>query len=224
MHMKRSYFPLLLMLILVSCSGGMTDLDKAGLNGKVKSIVERQFNATHRDGKWMAGTSGSGTHTAMNYTSDGNYLESIVLTEAGDTLGSTRIKRQGGKMVEEVFRAMNGRTTRTILEWISDVEVNFEVWEGEMLHYEGANYYDQKGRIERQVGVVDEREAVNYFVYEKGLLVENYQENLLGERTRTQLYEYDTFDENGNWTSKLVYVGEEKIAPEYVIKREYTYY
>jgi hypothetical protein len=90
--------------------------------------------------------------------------------------------------------------------------------------YEGANYYDGKGRISRQVQAGGERELTIHNVYEKNLLVEQWREEATGERTATQLYEYDEFDEKGNWTLKLVYVGDEKITPEMVITRNYEYY
>ena len=73
-----------------------------------------------------------------------------------------------------------------------------------------------------QVG--NDREVTIYHVYEKNMLVENYREEISGERSATQLYEYDEFDDKGNWTLRLIYVGEEKITPEMVITRELTYY
>jgi hypothetical protein len=63
-----------------------------------------------------------------------------------------------------------------------------------------------------------------HYVYEKNLLVENYQEDLQGNRTATQLYSYDHFDDHGNWTLKLVYVDEDMIAPDVAINREIEYY
>ena len=47
---------------------------------------------------------------------------------------------------------------------------------------------------------------------------------MTGERSATQLYEYGDFDDKGNWTVRLIYVGEDKITPELVVIRELTYY
>ena len=128
-------------------------------------------------------------------------------------------------MVEENFRSLYDRTTsRTILERVSSEQVNFEVWQKEQRISEGANYFDGKGRILRQVQVGGDREVNIYHVYEKSLLVENYWEEISGERTRTQQYEYDEFDDKGNWTVRLIYLGEDKITPQLVVTRELTYY
>ena len=213
------------MMILASCSGGLTDLDRAGLKGRVKSITERHYKATFKDGHWVAGNPSSYSRAVINYTSDGSYMGSIALNENGDTTGFTRIRRVDGEMVEEVFYSrISHRTSKTMYDRVSDEEVYFEVWEGAKLSYEGAIYYDSKGRIERQAGVVDDLEVMNYYVYEKGMLVENYQEDLSGERTATLKYEYEEFDDKGNWIVKLTYVGEDQTTPPRVIKREYTYH
>lgn len=224
--MKNSLNPLLaVMFLLVSCSGGETDLARSGLKGKVSSITERQFKAVHKDGNWVAGNPVYLGYQVRNYNREGFYLESIAVAGSGDTLGFTRCRRENGEMVEESFHSVvEKRSTRTLFERVSGEQVNFEVWEGEQLLYEGASYNDSKGRIVRQVGVVNDLEVVNYSVYEKNLLVELYQEDLAGNRTMTQHYEYTAFDDQGNWTSRLVYVGEEKITPEVVATREYTYY
>lgn len=224
--MKILLIPLLaVMFLLASCSGGETDLDRSGLKGKVSSIIERQFRAVHKDGNWVAGDPVYSGCQVRNYSRDGFYVESIALAGSGDTLGFSRCRRVDGEMIEESFHSvMENRTTRTLFERVSDEQVNFEVWEGEQLHYEGASYNDSKGRVVRQIGVVNDLEVVNYFVYEKNLLVEHYQEDLSGNRTITQHYEYIDFDDQGNWTSRLIYVGEEKITPEVVGTREYLYY
>jgi len=128
-------------------------------------------------------------------------------------------------MVEEQFIATLGnRRSKTIMERVSDKQVNFEVWDGDELYYEGANYFDSKGRISKQIGVIEEKEYTNYFVYEKNLIVENYQEGMDGQRISTNLFEYETFDETGNWTLKYVYTTDEKLQPAYVITRELAYY
>jgi hypothetical protein len=223
--MKRSHYTLLVVTLLTSCSGGYTDLDRYGLKGEVSTLEEHQFKAEYRDGSWVAGTPSYYGHRIVNFSRDGFYLESIALLGSGDTVGFTRSRRENGEMVEELFcSALNGRTSRTIYDRASEEQVNFEVWQGEKLYFEGANFYDSKGRIEKQVTVENDREVVNYFVYEKGLLAENYQEEISGARINTQHYEYKAFDEEGNWTVRLVYPGEDKIVPKVVITRAYSYY
>jgi hypothetical protein len=211
--------------LLVSCTGGTNDLDRSGLEGKVKSITEHQFDATAKDGRWVAGQISYFGHHILNYNSDGFYTGSIALTQEGDTLGYTTCRRENGYLVEEVFHSSAGDSnSRTLMDRLSDAEENFEIWNGNQLQAEGANYFDSKGRITRQVRVVNDKEIVYQFVYEKNLLVANYEEEVTGERTSAQQYEYKEFDDRGNWTVKLVYRGEEKISPIVVITRKLEYY
>lgn len=224
--MKKLLLPLFLLLFLMfSCSSGSNDLDRSGIKGKVKSVKELQFEATYENDHWVAGKPKMYGGSIVNYDQDGLYVESIFISSAGDTTGISSCKRKNGEKVEETFRSTYNRmTSRTLLERVSSEQVNFEVWQSEQLVYEGANYFDGKGRILRQVQVGGEREVIIYHVYEKNLLVENYREEMTGERSATQLYEYADFDDKGNWTVRLIYVGEDKITPELVITRELTYY
>ena len=90
--------------------------------------------------------------------------------------------------------------------------------------FEGATYYDSRDRIEKQAQVIRSREVMVHHVYEKDLLVENFQIEIDGTRSATRLYDYVEFDDQGNWTVKLVYVGEEKISPELAVTRRLEYY
>lgn len=222
--MKNALFLFALTLIITSCSGGDSDLAKAGLKGEVSSITEHQFEAVHRNDTWVTGKPGRYGHRVTLYDEEGTYVKSLALTYKGDTVGYTTTKMENGEKVEEVFHSLvDRRTTRTIMERVSEKQVNFEVWEGERLYYEGASFFDSRGRIVSQVRVVDEREVTNHFVYDKGLMVKSFQEELSGEISGTQLYEYTEFDEEGNWTRRLIYPTEDRIVPEVIITREYKY-
>lgn len=225
-EMKRLHLLLLILLsILISCSSGSNDLDTSGIKGKVKSIKELQFEATYENEKWVAGNPSMYGGHIINYNEDGFYTEVITITPNGDTTGISKTRRVDGELVEETYSSpYDPRITRTLLERVSSDQVNFEVWQGEQMVYEGANYFDGKGRILKQVQVGNDREATVYHVYEKNMLVENYREEMSGERSATQLYEYSEFDDKGNWTVRLIYPGEDKITPELVITRELTYY
>lgn len=223
-HLKYSLFLLSLILILSSCSDGGSDLAKAGLNGNISSVVDHLYEAVHKDDEWVAGKPSVYGHRIIQYDSKGNYIKSIALTHTGDTIGYTTIRKEEGETVEEVFHSlMDGRTTRTIMERVSDQQVNFEVWEGEKLHFEGASYFDSKERLVSQIRAVENREVINHFVYDKGLMVKSFQEELNGEVTGTQLYEYTDFDEEGNWTKRLIYPTEDRIVPEVITLRTYHY-
>ena len=222
-----------LLAFLVSCSGGSTDLDRNGLKGQVRAISEFQCNATYENDKWVAGIECSEGFRVVEYDTDGYYLQAYSMSDCGDTTSLSTAKRENGEVVEESSYTRVNMTpihskmvlsSRTVMDRVSDDQVNFEVWHNEQLRFEGASYYDSKGRMERQVQVVNNREVILHHVYEKNLLVEMWQEELDGSRSATQLYEYSEFDENGNWTLRLVYPGDEKITPEFAISRVLEYY
>ncbi|MEN8203147.1 MAG: hypothetical protein ABFS28_11170 [Bacteroidota bacterium] len=219
---------------LFSCSGTHNNLDRIGLKGQVKSVKEVECGATYEDDKWVAGEDCARVYRMTSYTQDGNYISIMTLDNRNDTLGIARMRFEDGEMVEEVYyqkvfltpkHSKLVKDSRTVMDRVSSDQVNFEVWQNDVLRYEGATYFDSKGRIDKQVEVVNDRETMVYYVYEKDLLVENYQLELDGgSRIATQLYEYDDYDDHGNWTTKLVYLGEEKITPKVVITRTLDYY
>ncbi len=224
---------MLLLAFLVSCSGGLNDLNRRGLKGKVRATSEFQCNATYENEKWVAGADCANGFRVVEYDAEGNYIQAFSMSDCGDTTNLATVKRVDGDLVEETYYTRVNLTpkhsrmmlvSRTVMERVSEDQVNFEVWQDEQLRYEGATYYDSKGRIERQVQVVNNREVIVHHVYEKNLLMEMYQQELDGSRSATQQYEYSAFDEKGNWTLRLVFTGEEKITPEMAITRVLEYY
>ena len=229
-----SSIPVVLSLaFLFSCSGGGNDLVRDGLKGKVKETREFQCNATYENEQWVAGVECDNGFRVVQYDEDGNYIQSFGMSDCGDTTSLSTTKRENGEVIEEynynrfyltpVYSKM-ALVSRTVMDRISDDQVNFEVWQGDKLAYEGATYYDSKGRIERRVQAVERREVTLHYVYNKNLLVEMWQEELDGSRSATQLYDYTEFDEHGNWTLRLVYTDEERIAPDLAITRLLEYY
>ncbi|MGW8315996.1 MAG: hypothetical protein ACWGNV_10375 [Bacteroidales bacterium] len=221
-------------ILLSSCSGGYSELQNSGLKGPVKSFKEVRCDPTYSNEKWVAGKPLGNDYRVVYFDREGKFIESFSIDTRGDTLGkSTCTRDENGELVEEVFytkfwltpkESRMYPTSKTVLERVNDDQVNFEVWKGDQRVNEGANYYDKKGRLIRQVQVVNSQEMTIHYVYEKNLLVENYGEDINGNRNATQLYSYDHFDDHGNWTLKLIYVDEDMIAPDVAINREIEYY
>jgi hypothetical protein len=229
-----SSLPLFFLLtFLFSCSGEPNDLDRHGLKGKVRSTMEFQCDATYENEKWVAGIECENGYRAVEYDSNGVYQKTFTMADCGDTTSLSLARRENGELVEETYftrlqmtpkHARMAPVSRTVMDRVSDEQVNFEVWQDDQLRFEGTTYYDSKGRVDRQVQVVNNREVILHHVYEKNLLIEIYQEELNGTRSATQQYEYAEFDDQGNWTLRLVYIGEEKITPELAITRVLEYY
>ena len=233
MKSVSSLLIMLLLALLVSCSGGSNDLDRNGLKGEVRATREFQCNATYENEEWVADIECANGFRVVEYDTEGLYVQAYSMSDSGDTTNLTTARRENGEVVEESNYTRINITpvhskmvlsSRTMMDRISDDQVNYEVWQNEQLRFEGASYYDSKGRMERQVQVVNNREVILHHVYEKNLLVEMWQQELDGSRSATQLYEYSEFDENGNWTLRLVYPGDEKITPEFTISRVLEYY
>jgi hypothetical protein len=233
MKSVSSLLVLFLLALIVSCSGGSNDLERNGLKGNVRATREFQCNATYENEEWVAGIECANGFRVVEYDADGHYLQAFSMSDCGDTTSLTTARRENGEVVEESSYTWINMTpkhtkrvlsSRTIMERVSPEQVNYEVWQNEQLRFEGTSYYDSKGRMERQVQAVNNREVILHHVYEKNLLVEMWQEELDGSRSATQLYEYSEFDEHGNWTLRLVYPGDEKITPEFVITRLLEYY
>ena len=222
----------LILTLMVSCSGGTNDFDRYGLKGNVKKVTELQCDATYENEHWVASSNCEQGFRVMEFDEKGFYLRSMTIADGGDTLAMTIAKRENGELVEEIHYSGESMTpkhrrlvvvSRTIQDRVSDNQVNFEIWQQEQLRYEGATYYDSKGRVDRQVQVVNNLEVMVHSVYEKDLLVEMYQVDSYGSRLATQKFEYGDFDKKGNWTLRLVYVGEEKITPEWAVSRTIEY-
>ncbi len=226
------YFLLPLLVLLFSCSGKVTDLDRDGLKGNVKLVRETQCHPTYKEDKWVAGKSVEG-YSISRYTEKGRLLERFVIDGAGDTTALVVPRYENGDLVEEVYYSRMYLTpkhskllesTRMVMDRVSDKQVNFEEWNGDRMLNQGAIFYDSQGRVDRRVQVVKDHEVTYYFVYEKNLLVENFREETSGDRSGTQLYEYNQFDKKGNWTECMVYMDEERIRPNVVISREINYF
>jgi hypothetical protein len=224
---------LVLLSILFSCSGEPNELERLSLKGQIKSIKEVQCDPTYEGDMWVASNRCSGTYRVINLSPQGYYENFLSFGNHNDTLAMTKMKYEEGEIVEELYyqkRSYPPRIleiipgSRTMMDRVSAEQVNFEVWQSDALVFEGATYYDSKGRIEKQVQVIKNKEVMVHHVYEKDLLVENFQMEEDGTRSATQLYDYVDFDDKGNWTVKLVYVGEEKISPEVAVTRSLEYY
>ncbi len=91
------------MFLLYSCSGEVTDRDRTGLNGKVKSFKEIRCDPTYTDDKWVAGEPLTNDYRMVYFDEDGNFTESYSIGTMGDTIGKSVCKRENGEIVEEVF-------------------------------------------------------------------------------------------------------------------------
>ncbi len=71
-------FPVIILLIfLVSCSGGSNDLDRHGLKGKVMTTMEFQCDATYENEQWVAGIQCENGYRAVEYDTNGLYIKTF---------------------------------------------------------------------------------------------------------------------------------------------------
>lgn len=196
-------------------------------------VREIQCDADYENQQWVRGENCARDFRVIMFDPDGNYERTLTMNEQGDTLAMTTVKRENGEIVEEIYYVREYLTpkhsvlspvSRILMDRASEEQVNFEIWQHDQMSFEGANYYDSKGRLERQAQLVNNRQVMVHNVYEKDLIVEMYREERDGSRSGTQLYEYAEFDKQGNWTLRLVFSGEDKITPDLALSREITYH
>ena len=210
-----------------------TEWTKYGLNGKVKTLVENQYEPVEKSGKWQQGAptrfgnyslifSEKGDHERTNFFDENNKIRYYLIS-----------KIENGKMVEESrydaegkFQGINKytHTSDTKIEFTS-----YEPYEGELIEVsKGTDYLKDGKPVGSDLKTLYNGE-VNYEVQKKFL----YDENgfLVGIKKsfpvgddEIEKFEYTEFDDQNNWTKRLYYEDEDSKTPHKIIIRSYEYY
>ena len=104
-HMTtKNYFiiPVLLITIglLTSCSNN-NDWNRFGLNGKIKTYLERNYEAEMKFGEWETGDIEYYGHNRVSFDSVGNYQWIEYLNEDNELSRKLIPKRENGDVIEE---------------------------------------------------------------------------------------------------------------------------
>jgi len=233
--MKKSPYLLFLIafLFLFSCSSKINDKGRSGLKGRVLSVKEIRCDPVRSNDKWVAGESLAQDFRILCFDKKGNLIKSYKVNMEGDTVTSTTSVHENGDMVREVFYSREEvsptesimiESNRIEYDRVSEEQVNWNIWKGDQQTGHGATYYDRMGRIVMQKQVRYNTEETLHYIYDKILLMEHYREDMSGNITVRQFFDYDDFDKHGNWKLMLIYPDADKIIPDFVISREIDYY
>lgn len=230
----KNYFKIPVILIIIgflsSCSNN-NDWNRFGLNGKIKTYLERYYEAEKKFGEWENGDIEYYGHNRVFFDSEGNYQWIEYLDDDNELSGKLIPKRENEDIIEEVHYDEDGKLNRkTKIIHNSKDELEFIAYneEGEKTT-QGKSYFANNRIIKQQYQTFEDNkvkeEYTVVFEYDKdGNLVSQKQTDTKGEITYFLKFEYLAFDENKNWTKRLDYDSEEGAEPENIVIREYEYY
>jgi len=231
----KSYFkiPMLLITIglLTSCSKN-NDWNRYGLNGKVKTCLGRYYEAEKRFGEWTNGDIDYYSDDSRIYfDNEGNYQWIEYLDDDNELSAKLIPKRENGQVIEEAYYDEYGELIyKTEIIHNSKDELEFIQYDkdGEKTK-QGKLYFANNRAIKQQYQIFEDNKVKEefslVFEYDKdGNLVSQKVIDKNGEIDYFLKFEYLAFDENKNWTKRLIYDSEKGKEPKNIEIREYEYY
>lgn len=221
---------LIIISFLTSCSY-INDWNRSGLNGKVKTCLERHYKAEKKFGEWENGDIEFYGHNRVSFDSEGNYQWIEYLDDDNELSGKLIPKRENGDAIEEAYYDEDGELfskTKIIHNSKDDLEFISYNEDGEKIT-QGKSYFANNRVIKQQYQTFEDNKVKEEFTvvfeYDKdGNLTSQKQTDKKGEITYFLKFEYLDFDENKNWTKRLNYNSEEGAEPTIIVIREYEYY
>lgn len=224
----RKLFLLSFVVVLASCSNN-SELENWGLNGNVKSVFERMYEAEKKFGNWEPGDLMYTMHNKVNFDNKGLYTNMEYY--GYDMELSIRIipVRESGVIIEETNYDGDGNLqSRTLINQISKNDIESETFDTDNNKTYQSKITRKNGRITKTIQTIieDGKESKTYtilFEYDKdGNLTSRKMTNEKDKSESFSKFEYLEFDDKGNWTKRLVY--ENSDEPECISVREIEYY
>ncbi len=237
--MIRACSLLLISLLIVVTSGCGNSTDKVedndwsaeGLKGKVKSVIERNFQAQSQSGNWGKGSAGQ-SYLVKNFDKNGfKQSENSYFVNDNSLYGRSTYEYDDGNLTKiNRYGADNNKAGYdSLTERLGKIRPlkfdNYFVVPGETaktgfteMVWEGARVnetkrYDQNSRlISQSLSTYDENNHV----------AELKRETFGQNSTQTIRYTYLSYDDKGNWTSALKQIIGFNFQE--IIERVYEYY
>jgi len=221
-------FVVMLAIILTSCSN-QNARKKFGLNGNVKSCLERVYKVNEKFGKWENGDIEYYGHTREHFDMKGNHTETDWLDKDNELISKIIWKQENGKTIGNNLYDYDGKlVSTTVYNIISSNKSEYETYDNKNNKLGSGKIFQKNNKTVKSIynrydnnKIVDEFET-NFEYDRKNYLISQKQINNKGEIVSLQKFEYIDFDKHRNWTTKLVY-GEEK-KPKNIVIREIEYY
>lgn len=229
----KNYFKILAFLIIIglisSCSKN-NDWNRFGLNGKVRSYLERNYEAEMRFGEWEKGDAEKYFARRVSFDKEGNckWIEFFYNNELSNKLIP---KKENGYLIESFYDEDGKFIKQTKINLDSKDEQGFIVYDkdGEKTIQGNSSYNNNNRIVSQQYQTFEsnkiEEEYTVVFEYDKeGNLLSEKETDVKGEIRYFFNFKYLSFDENKNWTKRLDYNYFDGSEPEKVVIREYEYY
>lgn len=242
MEMKNRLLVSLFLAAVVACQGSATSIPKLkydGLKGNVKSLKEKEFEATEKFGEVVLGELSE--VNIAEYDKDGNTIRHGTYFGDGTCMDRFEAVYIKGEIVSRKHEGMLGSSEDKVIErrknyvkWKIDIGSKYEgsheiIYDGltEIVKNHNGDlifryFYDKHGFLLEKEDFypgLDKSTRTEYEYDKNGLLLtETHYTNAKKEETLT--YKYPSFDKKGNWTTQYVYMNG---FIDKVVKREITY-
>lgn len=216
--------------LLISCSN-QSDWNRFGLNGKVKSYLERYYEVEKKFGEWENGDIKYYGHNRFKFNEKGNYIVIEYIDDDEELTNKMIPKYENGKVIEEVYYDGDGDLVSKIkIEHIITNELAFKSFDEDgKKTIQGKTFFKNNKVIKQVYNTFDDLkvddEITVIFEYNKnGQLTSRKVTNKKGEIKFYKKFEYLEIDDKGNWVKRLDYDYEDDEEPENIVIREYEYY
>lgn len=215
---------------ILSCSNHQSSLKSFGLNGKVKSCLEKHYSAEKKFGEWQAGDENEYAHNRSGFDQDGNHLWTEYLDNDGKLEAKEKSIYENGELIESEFYYEDGELlSKTKYLKSSENELEFVSYDANgKTKSKGISYFKNGRVIKSSVTIFENDEIKNeltqIFEYDKhnNLIVQKRTDNK-GAIQHSAKFEYLTFDNKNNWLKRLEYNFESE-EPKNIVIREIEYY
>lgn len=215
------------MFFLSSCSTRNDCNTFLGLNGSVKYILERVYEAEKKFGKWENGDIEHYGHSLTKIDEEGNYTEINYLDHEGELRNRIIPNRKNGQIVEEYFYDKDGELEGFIkINYISDNELESELFNSHGEKNGTGQLFRKRGKNIKSVENKEkENKIITLWKYnKKGNQISLKRIDQKGEIVYSEKYEYIEIDEKNNWTKRLIYEESNSETPKSIAIREIEYY
>ncbi|PTX60890.1 hypothetical protein C8N46_10546 [Kordia periserrulae] len=222
----------ILMILLNSCTRVLTEWEKYGLKGNVKSMKEEDFEVIEESENWDIGPKMEYGYV-INFDKEGYYENLVYHDSKGNFIEKYIPKRKGRKIYEELRYDENNEITRKILvTYSSNKKRKYKILkaDGELLS-KNISYVENKLVSRREIYVYDESfendqlKFISEFTYDDNQNLIKYLQFTGKEETASYTYKYLEFDDQGNWTKRLEYnTQNDSSTPDKITIRTYEYY
>ncbi len=217
--------------LMASCSRD-NDYKSFGLNGKVKTFLEHEYEAEMKFGEWEIGVSKYYNHSKVYFDKDGNYQWIDDLDDDNNLFRKLIPKRENGEIIVENYYDADGKLiSKTKIIRNSKDEKEFIQYDKDGIKTtQGKSHFAKNRVIKQQYQNFEDskikEEFTVVFEYDKdGNLISQKKTDKNGAISYSFTFKYLAFDEKNNWIKRHDYDSEKETEkPDKIVIRKFEYY